>query len=343
LTSPSNSPPVFAVYFDGRQSTPWPVTIGISSGRVRVSGAGIAREERLADVEITEPLGTTPRLIRFRDGAFCSIDDRGSFAALLAAQRVRVGRGTQWEGGLRWAAGAAAVFVLLLILGYRYALPGFAALAAERVPQPVVDVIGRETLSALDRSVFEPSAIAESRRDRLLQRFTALRFPDHVDPRRYEILFRKSDLLGPNAMALPSGTIVVTDALVELTGDDDDLLSVLAHEAGHVERRHGMRQLFQNSAVALAVTWLVGDISMLAAAAPTALLQARYSRELERDADRYAVDVLDLNRIPRDHFARMLRRLQESVGEDATAGDGSVLDYLSSHPVTSERIENLQK
>ncbi len=58
-------------------------------------------------------------------------------------------------------------------------------------------------------------------------------------PRGTSVLFRKSrdPAMGPNAFALPGGTIVVTDELVELLGDHEDCAcsGVLAHELGHVE------------------------------------------------------------------------------------------------------------
>lgn len=50
--------------------------------------------------------------------------------------------------------------------------------------------------------------------------------------------------IGANAFALPDGTLVVTDELVELAGDnDDEVLAVLAHELGHIHERHGLRLL----------------------------------------------------------------------------------------------------
>jgi Zn-dependent protease with chaperone function len=299
----------------------------------------VERREPLADVEITEPLGTAPRLIRFRDGAFCSIEDGGGLAALLTAHGIRPAPVTQWEGSLRWIAVSATAFVFVLGAGYYYAVPALAGAVAGYVPVSVVNAISDESLAVLDTGVFEVTAVARTRQESLVDRFSALRFPRDGSSDAYRLIFRKSEVLGPNALALPSGTIVLTDALVALTRDDDDLVAVLAHEAGHVEGRHGLRQLFQNSTVALAVTWLIGDISMLAAAAPTALLQARYSRDLERDADRHAIEVLDLNGIPRRHFARILERLQAAAVERGASDGGSLLDYLSSHPVTSERID----
>jgi predicted Zn-dependent protease len=90
------------------------------------------------------------------------------------------------------------------------------------------------------------------------------------------------------------------------------------------------------------VTWLVGDVSAIVAAAPTALLQAKYSRDLEREADSYALVALRVNGIPTEHFAVMLERLEHSA-EDRGGIRAGALDYLSSHPVTSERIERVRQ
>jgi predicted Zn-dependent protease len=91
----------------------------------------------------------------------------------------------------------------------------------------------------------------------------------------------------------------------------------------------------------LIVTWFVGDVSALAAAAPTALLQARYSRDLEREADDHAIRVLRRNRISTSHLAAILERLAQAHGDDG--GRGSALDYVSSHPATSERLARLRQ
>ncbi len=242
---------------------------------------------------------------------------------------------SQWDGGLRVLGVAAVAFIALLVALYWIIVPLVVSTAASHVPQSVVAVIDEETLAALDRSVFHPTAVDAARQARLVARFENLRAASETPALPYRIIFRASEALGANAIALPGGTIVVTDGLMALSDDDDDLVAVLAHEAGHVDGRHGLRQLFQQSTVALLATWLLGDVSMLAAAAPAALLQARYSRGLEREADRHAVAVLDANGIPRAHFVRVLERLQAS--SEASSDDG-VLGYLSSHPVTSERI-----
>jgi Zn-dependent protease with chaperone function len=340
-TGPPEDLNVPANYFDGTRSGSLPVVVTMQAGEIVVFGVGVDRRAPWSSVTVTEPLGSTPRLIRFPDGAFCEVTDVAALARLLAAHGHHPGRVTQWEGSLRWITICGIVLLALAVVGYRYGLPAAAVVAADYVPEKFVELTSQETLKLLD-GVLAPSALDEARRKRLIERFKQLRWPEG-DGHRYDILFRKNDALGPNAMALPSGTVIVTDALVNLAATDEEIVAVLAHEAGHVEHRHGLRLVFQNSVVALAFTWLVGDMSTLLAAAPTALLQAKYSRDLERDADAYAVALLRINDISTEHFAKMLERIETSVTNDGPRIGVAVLDYLSSHPVTRERLEAVRQ
>jgi Zn-dependent protease with chaperone function len=236
------------------------------------------------------------------------------------------------------------VVVVLLIVAARVilALPALAAAAADRVPSGAAATLGELTLRSLDASTFQPSAVPAARQAEIAGRFSRLRFPSGATAGSYEIVFRRSDAVGANAMALPSGTIVVTDGLVALSGNDDEIVAVLAHEAGHVQHRHGLRLLFQSAFARAGIGLLLGDVSALAATASTVLLEAKYSRDFERDADAYAVSLLDANGIPRARFARMLERLEEWARSRGADGDSALISYLSSHPVTRERLESIR-
>ena len=132
--------------------------------------------------------------------------------------------------------------------------------------------------------------------------------------------------------------MVVSDELVHLAQDEDEIVAVMAHEIGHVVHRHGLRHVLQNSAVVLLVAAVTGDIaslSALAATVPTVLVEAKYSRAFELEADQYAADYLRLHGIAPRHFVNILLRLQENSGSAEPA-----LGYLSSHPATSERIRS---
>ncbi len=156
------------------------------------------------------------------------------------------------------------------------------------------------------------------------------------DEHHYQLLFRKG--VGANAFALPSGHIVVTDELIEVAEHDDEVLSVLAHEIGHVVHEHGLRSVLQSSAVALLLTAVTGDIgsaSGFAAAMPIILLETNYSRKFELEADRYALDYMQTHNIDTKHFASILQKI---TGQDE-AHEDDAFSYLSTHPATRERIQ----
>ncbi len=123
-----------------------------------------------------------------------------------------------------------------------------------------------------------PSQLPAADQQRIRDNFAALRRPD--DPgHAYQLLFRHGGRLGPNALALPGGTIVVTDELVALIGTGAGMMGVLSHEAGHVAQRHGLQQVIQASAVGALAAYFFGDFSTVLATVPAAMLTMRYSRD----------------------------------------------------------------
>ena len=154
-------------------------------------------------------------------------------------------------------------------------------------------------------------------------------------PATLRLEFRASPLIGPNAFALPSGILILTDELVRLAKNDQEILAVLAHEMGHVQHRHSMRSLLEGSAIALIIAGITGDIASttsLAAAAPALLLQNKFSRDNEREADQYALALLQRSGIAPHHFAAILQRM------DAMAPKGGTIpSFLSSHPPSAAR------
>jgi Zn-dependent protease with chaperone function len=205
------------------------------------------------------------------------------------------------------------------------------------MPTEVDQAIGTGTLDVLDRAAFQPSMLTRARQRELRSRFVDMteRLDDgHV----YQLEFRHGGLIGANAFALPSGIIVMTDELVELAKSDDELVSVLAHEVGHVRGRHALRQLLQAAGVSSLAVALLGDVSSISgvlAAAP-ALLQARHSRDFEREADAFSRQWLREHGIAESNFDAILCRISGSHG-DAEDEDEDGFDYFASHPSTAER------
>lgn len=334
---------LLANYYDGRSARRRSVAIEVEGDVLRILGEGVERSAPLVELRISEPMGSAPRLITFPDGAVCEVHDHAGLAPLLALTGHRDRLVVRWQFSLRWVLASLVVCVALVVAGHRYGVPWIATRVAEHIPQAVLQHLSQQALQTLDRYVFAASEIPEARRHALVERFSGLRTADgRTVP--HNVRFRASAFLGANAMALPDGTIVVTDALVQLAARDEELLGVLAHELGHAHHRHGIRLLLESSITGLFLTWYLGDVSSLLAAAPAALLEAKYSRGLEAEADQYAMRMMQVNGISAAMLADILERMETAEGgRPRAAEDGRhVPDYLSSHPPTAERLRVLR-
>ncbi|MDX1375147.1 MAG: M48 family metallopeptidase [Burkholderiales bacterium] len=327
-----------ARYYDGASARGRAVSLRIEpTGHVTIAGIDPPRRYALDSLRISSRVGNTPRSIVLPDGAKCEIEANDAIDALLAARGTHAGARllhrleSAWPYALLLALlTAAAVWGLI-----QYGVPEIARRAAFALPVETDRALARDTLEILDRRFFEPSTLEAPRRDALEARFRAL--SAGIDARHdFRLELRRSPIAGPNAFALPDGTLVMTDALVALAERDEELLAVLAHEIGHVVHRHALRSVLQNSAVALLVAFALGDVvsvTSLAAALPTMLVGAKFSRDFEREADAYALELMNARNIPAHHATAILRRLEARVGS-LPAG----LDYLSSHPGLEERV-----
>ncbi len=333
-----------AHYYDGRSARRHSVAIEVDGETLRMVGDGIERTAALTELRISEPMGTAPRLITFGDGAVCEVRDHAGLRRLLARTGHRDRLVVRWQSNVRWVFASLVACVVLVAAGYRYAVPWFATHVTEHLPDALVQQLSQQALQTLDRYLLASSQVPGPRQDMLVSGFARLH-PSEGHAVRYDLQFRASDALGANAMALPDGTIVVTDALIDLATSDEELFGVLAHELGHVRHRHGMRLLLQSSITGLFMTWYLGDVSSLLAAAPAALLEAKYSRGLEAEADEYAVQMLRANGIAPTVLADMWERMERAEGRRSHAAEdeSGIPDYLSSHPATAERIELLRR
>ena len=324
---------VDARYFDGRSSRAHAVRLSVSDGHVEIVGDEITRRAPLSELRVSEPLAHAPRIVTFPDAAFCEIADNAAFSRILADSGHRDSFVVAWQNRWRGALIALLGLIVFLFVAYRWILPAVAEYAAVRVPLSWEERLGREATAFLEKRVFSKTELSSERRDAIAARFD--RIVPH-DGREYAIRFRASKI-GPNALALPGGVIYVTDELVNLAPDDDAIIGVLAHELGHIERRHLMRRLFASAVVGATAAVLFGDVSTVVAALPAILIELDYSREMEREADAFAIELLRANGISTGSLATLFERMQEV--HDKRRPDRNWPTYLSTHPPTPERIE----
>ncbi len=154
-----------------------------------------------------------------------------------------------------------------------------------------------------------------------------------------------------NAFALPGGYLGVNLGLLAVVSSRDELASVLGHELSHVTQRHISRLIAKDSAQ---TPWLIGAMILGALAASksadagSALMvggqavaaqnQLNFSRDMEREADRVGFGVMTQAGFDAQGFVTMFDKLQQA----ARLNDSGNYPYLRSHPLTTERIADMQ-
>ena len=329
-----------AYMYDGQTAERKAVSIKLTvPGYIVVQEFGTVARFPLKDVVVSDRLGNQPARVDLPNGARLDIPAAADFYTALAASSGR----TQWLYVLesRWL---LVLLALLLTLScgwaaYVWGIPAAARVIAFSLPREVDKKIGPEGLELLDQYTFGPSELELARRESLLELFAVVEETVGADE-DYQLVFRRGGNVGANALALPAGIIILTDELVELAANDEELAAVLAHEVGHVSNRHSLRALLHNSIVAGAIFVVAGDASAassLAAGIPVMLARADYSRAFETDADNVAREFLIAQRIPLQRFADIILRLEEEQG-----GMPESVGWLATHPAATDRARDFE-
>ena len=339
-------------YFDGKISARREALLVLDGSRITVRGQDVDLSYPVAALELPPGVASLRRTIRLPDGGVCELEDSELLSELeglkggLSFWRIL----REWEMSLKRVFVALVLTVLVVVLFISYGIPFLAHRAAFALPPETEQYLAKETLVLVDRNWMEPSKLDQARKNKLTQLFSRVAGPERISE-GYRLEFRSSPGLGANAFALPAGVIIITDELVKLAKNDNEIAIILAHEIGHARHRHMTRHLMQASAAGLVVATLTGDITSLAAALPTVLVTTSFSRDFEREADDAAVAWAKSAGVPLKTFADIMERLEAYHNQTQGGGQkgekgGTVqkaLSYLSTHPDTQERIRRVMR
>ncbi|MCM1981663.1 M48 family metallopeptidase [Lyngbya confervoides] len=138
-----------------------------------------------------------------------------------------------------------------------------------------------------------------------------------------------------NAYATAGGFVYVTTGLMKLADNEAQLASVMAHEVGHIEEKHLIKQIRQATlAQGIAATALGTDRNVLANIGVELLVRRPQSREHEYDADRTGLEILRRAGYATSEAPRFMEKLL-SGGRPPT--------FVSTHPAVSDRIVELRR
>jgi Zn-dependent protease with chaperone function len=263
------------------------------------------------------------------------VSARGMLPALAVKHRLE--RGKQLR-----AMGIATAALVSVIVAYVFGVPLLASRIVQLVPPELEERLGETVVAQIEGALkaeagFEvcdpnPDSVA----NRAIARFAAKAVEGTGTPFIPDIKVIRTTI--PNAFALPGGHSFYFSALLDQTETADEFAGVMAHELGHVVHRHGMEQLISTSATGLLIGFILGDMTGLSVAGGVgaALIDSRFSREAERQADRFAADVAKRMAFQPAGLANLLDRV--AADDQMTAA----LALLSTHPLTSERREALE-
>lgn len=326
--------------FPNGSSRRMPVRLVIREGAdpqldlIDADGTLVASAARSA-LDVDPPLGSSPRRMTFPDGTLFETSDHAGAEALLGRDRWSILHGLEQFHPRLVLITIAAIGGVYLV--YRYALEYLVLAAVALTPQPLVEQLDRGTLRTMDLVMVEETELEADRKAEIEGIFDEMvaALPDR-DARRheFELEFRGGGRIGPNAFALPGGTIVITDEFTELFPEDDIIAAVIGHEIGHVVEEHGLQQFYRALGLYFLITMLAGDTGPLmedVLLEGNTLLSLSYSRAHEREADRFGLLLTHdagYNPYAMQEFFERIMELENPSPE-----------FLSTHPSSENRAE----
>ena len=345
---------------------------------------------------ISDRVGNIPRKLKFNDGSLFETSNNDAIDNYLAEystskQTTAAAFFHKLESRIAWVISALIFTVLITAVSFIWGIPWVSHKIAMALPVSVTDTVSRQTFETFDKYMLEKSELPQAQQDKIRAHFENKILPVLDKGYQYKLHFRKFKDM-PNAFALPSGDMVISDKLIEIAANQNEIDAVLFHEAAHVNHRHGLKHVVRSSIFTILITLMLGDISAtgdLLVGLPVFLLQSDYSRKFETESDEYAFVKMMKAGIDPIAFATIMGKIEMEVsiskadfkkkrddkadkelGEsdanikaqeiakqqdqdvsntsDSESGDKkakkkTILDYISTHPMTSERIKNAEE
>jgi Zn-dependent protease with chaperone function len=325
-------------FFEAHVSARHNATLVFNNGNYSLRCSTVnPRSGAVKELTVSNRIGNIPRRIEWPDGATFESTDNRAIDLAIGSHKSAGGLVHKLESHWRYIPFAIALIGLTVFSLFKWGLPAASYHIANRLPVSAHEMVSEGAMTTLDKILFKPSTVSQQQQTEIRARFNHLAGRIKNTEFNYRLYFREMSYDGfdiPNAMALPGGEIIVTDALVAMA-QPLELDAVLLHEIGHVEEHHGMQQAINASATSVAVSLTLGEMSGLSeliTAVPVVLLHSGYSRANESAADQFAFARMAEFDIDPKHFATIITKL--GGGQETETNS-----YFASHPGTAQRAE----
>jgi Zn-dependent protease with chaperone function len=327
---------ILGVLYNGQNSKAEPSAIDFVDSYIHLTRDNDEKFSfSIKDTQISSRIAQVPRKIVFPNGWIFETalnDEIDEYVTRGGLGRFIHKIETNWIAAL-------SLTIIFLVIGFSFyflGLPFLAKTFAPKIPDRALEIATRQTLQFLEKAKYsKPSQLPEKEAQMLKSLTSSLeeKYPElHL-----KFVKISSPAIGANAFALPDNEIVVTDELVNLAKNEDEIRAVLLHEIGHAYYHHAAEFMIENSALSLFLTIALGDSSV--STIPLVLMSSSYSRTKERAADAFAAQELKKIGLSPSLLASLLEKLENQHHEK----HGQIPEFLSSHPDTAARVKYLRE
>lgn len=224
------------------------------------------------------------------------------------------------------------LFVLFLFIFIIYICLGFVVdILVEKVPSDIEEIIGYSYIKD-----FEGKRL--TKKEIKLQKFLdeLVSFTD-MKNRKFKVRILETENV--NALAMPGGNIIVFSGLFKKINSENQLAYVLSHELGHFAHRDHLRAIGRGLILSFISIVLFGADNFYNKTMSKSLIgiQLKYTREQEKKADLFAVDLLNKKYKNVSGITDLLEKFgkYEQVPKSLT--------FFVTHPHYTDRIKIIQQ
>lgn len=295
----------------------------------------------IENINIPTRLGNVPRKIKLENGETFSTNQNDLVDLYLSNKNKNLIHKLESNFLL-------ILFSLIFTVAFIYSfvvwgIPYTSKKIAYALPSELNKTLSDELLKNLDEVFLHKSLLDENKKKMINEEFAKNILPNIESKSMfdYKLHFRNiiiDDKSIANAFALPNGDIVITDGLIRMSKNQEEIISVIYHEIGHIEKRHSLQRIIQGSFLTLVSMFLTGDVTFSSdfiIGVGSLFVNTNYSRTHEIQADKFALDKMLQTGINPKYFSSILNKITGDQKDENT--NNSFFKYFSTHPTTHNR------
>lgn len=303
------------------------------------SNEELIEKGKISFLTVSKRLGNTPRNIILESKKIFTTNENDLVDKLLIK---KIDFLHLLESRLKFIILFFILSIVCFIIFMKYLVPFFSEKIAYKIPVNISNDISINSMKFLDKYLLSQSQI-ELPKQKEIEKIFQTEILNGLENKdfEYKLLFRnfhENNKQIANAFALPNGTIILTDALIRLSQNIDELKSIIYHEIAHVEKRDSLKLMIENSFTAVIIAIYLGDISFLGdlgVGVGTFMINSSYSRKHETQADIYSFEKMLVSGIDPINFITIMEKIENQYKMD----NKNIPYFLSSHPQTKHRID----